>query len=37
MYLKKFPDFPKIWNEARQKALKDLQRSLRNTTNSSPS
>ncbi|WFA19156.1 nitrate ABC transporter substrate-binding protein [Paenibacillus mucilaginosus] len=24
-YLKKFPDFPKIWNEARQKALKDLQ------------
>ncbi|MFH5181626.1 hypothetical protein ACHHV8_02740 [Paenibacillus sp. TAB 01] len=24
-YLKKFPDFPKIWNEARLKALNDLQ------------
>ncbi|WP_240418207.1 ABC transporter substrate-binding protein [Paenibacillus periandrae] len=24
-YLKKFPDFPKIWNEARLKALKDLK------------
>lgn len=23
-YLKKFPDFPKVWNEARQKALADL-------------
>ncbi|GMK47133.1 hypothetical protein PghCCS26_42630 [Paenibacillus glycanilyticus] len=24
-YLKKFPDFPKVWNEARQKALEDLK------------
>jgi sulfonate transport system substrate-binding protein len=24
-YLKKFPDFPKIWNEARLKALNDLK------------
>ncbi|MEC0227239.1 ABC transporter substrate-binding protein [Paenibacillus alba] len=24
-YLKKFPDFQKVWNEARLKALKDLQ------------
>ncbi|MEI7027093.1 ABC transporter substrate-binding protein [Paenibacillus sp. y28] len=24
-YLKKFPDFPKVWNEARQKALNDLK------------
>ncbi|PRX65711.1 sulfonate transport system substrate-binding protein [Cohnella sp. SGD-V74] len=24
-YLKKFPDFPKVWNEAREKALADLQ------------
>ncbi|MFC5532091.1 ABC transporter substrate-binding protein [Cohnella yongneupensis] len=24
-YLEKFPDFPKIWNEARQKALADLK------------
>lgn len=24
-YLEKFPDFPKVWNEARQKALEDLQ------------
>lgn len=24
-YLKKFPDFPKIWNEARAKALADLK------------
>lgn len=24
-YLKKFPDFPKAWNEARQKALADLK------------
>ena len=24
-YLAKFPDFPKIWNEARQKALEDLK------------
>jgi sulfonate transport system substrate-binding protein len=24
-YLKKFPDFPKVWNAAREKALKDLQ------------
>lgn len=23
-YLKKFPDFPKVWNEIRQKALKDV-------------
>lgn len=25
-YLKKFPDFPKIWNEARSKALQDLKK-----------
>lgn len=24
-YLKKFPDFPKVWNEARLKALEDLK------------
>lgn len=24
-YLAKFPDFPKVWNEARQKALEDLK------------
>ncbi|MGO4108466.1 ABC transporter substrate-binding protein [Paenibacillus sp. YAF4_2] len=24
-YLEKFPDFPKVWNEARQKALEDLK------------
>lgn len=24
-YLKKFPDFPKVWNAARQKALEDLK------------
>lgn len=25
-YLKKFPDFPKVWNEARLKALEDLKK-----------
>ncbi|MBW7477180.1 ABC transporter substrate-binding protein [Paenibacillus oenotherae] len=25
-YLKKFPDFPKVWNEAREKALEDLKK-----------
>lgn len=24
-YLEKFPDFPKVWNEAREKALADLK------------
>ncbi|GLX68740.1 ABC transporter substrate-binding protein [Paenibacillus glycanilyticus] len=24
-YLEKFPDFPKVWNEARQKAIEDLK------------
>lgn len=24
-YLEKFPDFPKVWNEARQKSLEDLK------------